>query len=70
MFTRKAVVDETFISYSLNVCQSIVGIDASQLYPFSMCQDMNRDCTQDGSLILICKNSRLEITYLTILRTW
>ena len=33
--TPKAVVDETFIRNSSNV-----GIDASQLYPFSMCQDM------------------------------
>ena len=23
-----------------NLCKSIVGIDASQLYPYSMCQDM------------------------------
>ena len=36
-FTRKAVVDEIYIR---NVCKSIIGIDASQLYPFSMCQDM------------------------------
>ena len=40
VFTRKAVVDETFIRDSSNVCKSIVGIDASQLYPYSMCQDM------------------------------
>ena len=40
VFTRKAVVDETYIRNSSNVCKSIVGIDASQLYPFSMCQDM------------------------------
>ena len=40
VFTRKAVVDETFIPDSSNVCKSIVGIDASQLYPYSMCQDM------------------------------
>ena len=40
VFTRKAVVDETFIRKSSNVCESIGGIDASQLYPFSMCQDM------------------------------
>ena len=40
VFTRKAVVDETFIRKSSNVCKSIVGTDASQLYPFSMCQDM------------------------------
>ena len=40
MFTRKAFGDETFIRDSLNVCKSIVGIDGSQLYPYSMCQDM------------------------------
>ena len=40
VFTRKAVVDETFGRNSSNVCISVVGIDASQLYPFSMCQDM------------------------------
>ena len=38
VFTRKAVVDETFIRKSLNLCKSIVGIDASQLCPYSMCQ--------------------------------
>ena len=37
---RKAVVDEFFIRKSSNLCQSIVGIDASQLYPNSMCQPM------------------------------
>ena len=40
VFTRKAVVDETFIRSSSNACKSIVRIDASQLYPFSMCQDL------------------------------
>ena len=40
VFTRKAVVDETFIRRSNYVCKTIVGIDASQLYPFSMCQAM------------------------------
>ena len=39
-FTRQAVVDETYIRNSSNVCKSTVGIDASQLYPFSMCQDL------------------------------
>ena len=38
VFTRKAVVDETFIRKSTNLCKSIVGIGASQLYPYSMCQ--------------------------------
>ena len=40
VFTRKAVVDETFTRNSSNLCKSIVGIDASQLYPYSMCQPM------------------------------
>ena len=38
--TRKAVVDETFIRKSANICKSIVGFDASQLYPYSRCQSM------------------------------
>ena len=37
VFTRKAVVDETFIRKSTNLCKSFGGIDASQLYPYSMC---------------------------------
>ena len=40
VFTRKAVVDETFILKSANLCTSIVGIDANQLYPYSMSQPM------------------------------
>ena len=40
VFTRKAVVAETFIRKSSNLCKSIVGVDASQLYPYSMCQPM------------------------------
>ena len=40
VFTRKAVANETFIRKSNNLCKSIVGIDASQQYPYSMCQDM------------------------------
>ena len=40
VFTRKAVVDETFIRESTSLCRSIVGIDASQLYPYSMRQPL------------------------------
>ena len=40
VFTRKAIVEETFIRKSTNLCKSIVGIDASQLYSYSMCQPM------------------------------
>ena len=36
VFTRRAVVDETFIRKSANICKSFVGIDARQLYPYSM----------------------------------
>ena len=38
VFTRKAVVDETFIRKSTNISNSIIGIDSNQLYPYSMCQ--------------------------------
>ena len=40
VFTRKAVVNETFIRKSSNLCKSIVGIDASELYPYSKCQPL------------------------------
>ena len=40
VFTRKVVVDETFIRNSRNICKSIVGIDASQFFLYSMCQPM------------------------------
>ena len=37
-FTRKTVVDETFFRESTSFCRSFVGIDASHLYPSSLCQ--------------------------------
>ena len=40
VFTRKEIAGETKIRYTENLCKTIVGIDASQLYPFSMCQEM------------------------------
>ena len=40
VYIRKADVDKTFIRKSRNVCKPIVGIDASQLYPYLMCQSM------------------------------
>ena len=42
-FTGKAVVNETFIRKSKNLCKSIVWIDAIQLYRYSMCQDRPTD---------------------------
>ena len=38
MVTRKAVVDETHIRKSTDVCKSILGIDAGHLHSFSICQ--------------------------------
>ena len=40
VFRRRVVVDETFIRNSRKICNSIGGIDASQLYPYSVCQPM------------------------------
>ena len=40
VFACKTVGDKTFIRNSGNICKSIVGIAASQLYPYSMCQPM------------------------------
>ena len=40
VFTRRAVMRQTHIRSSSNTCKSIVGIDASQLYPYAMCQPM------------------------------
>ena len=40
VFILKVLVDETFIRKSSNLCKSIVGIDASQLHSYSMCQPM------------------------------
>ena len=42
VFKRKTVANETYIRKSNNLCKSKVGIDASQLYPYCMCQDMPR----------------------------
>ena len=40
VFTRKAVVDKKYIRKSKNLCTSIVGMDASQFYCYSMCQPL------------------------------
>ena len=40
VLTSELVVDETHIRKATNVCKSIVRMDASQLYLYSMCQPM------------------------------
>ena len=37
---RKADVVQTYIRNSSIVCKTIVGIDASQVHPFSVCQEL------------------------------
>ena len=43
VFTRKTVVDQTYIWNSENISKSIVGNNASKHYPFSMCKEMPID---------------------------
>ena len=66
VFTRKAVVDETFIRNSRNICKSIVVIDASQLYLYSMCQPMPICGNMTRNLIGL----KLNKTNPELLRTW
>ena len=40
VFTRKAVANKTFSRKPNSLCKLIVGIDASQLCPYSMCRYM------------------------------
>ena len=70
VFTRKAVVDQTYIRNSENICKSIVGIDASQLYPFQCVKKCQQGSTHDRSSTQILKNSNLEPINLEHLRTW
>ena len=62
VFTRKAVVDETFIRDSKNICTSIVGIVASQLYTYSKNQSLptglytRTDIDSDGDVFLFLTN--------------
>ena len=40
VFTREAIAGETKIRFTVNLCKTVIGIDASQLYQFSMCQEI------------------------------
>ena len=43
VYTSKAVANKAFIRKSKYLCKSIIGIDAIQLYPYSICQDTPTD---------------------------
>ena len=70
VFTRKAVVDETFIRKSANICKSIVGIGASQLYSYSRCQPMPTGLYRVGIWIQKRVDSHLDKTRPAALRIW
>ena len=70
VFTRKAVVDEIFIRKSTNICKSIVGLDASQLYPYSMCQPMPTGLIRVGISIQKRVDSHLDKTRPAVLKLW
>ena len=60
VFTRKAVLDETFLWDSTNLCKSIVGIYASQPFPFSICQAMPTDICTSYRLVSDCGKIKLR----------
>ena len=70
VFTRKAVVNETFIRKSTNICKSFVGIDASQLYPYSMCQPMPTGLIRVGIWTQKRVVSHLDKTRLAAMKIW
>ena len=69
-FTRKAVVDETFIRKSSNLCKSVVGFDGSQLYNTQCVNQCLLDCIRDASTILKPIDSQLVKTNPAPLRIW
>ena len=69
VFTRKAVVDESYIWNSRIICKSIVGIDASHLYRYSKRQPCRQDYTRDGNRTQNLIGSNLNKTNPEPLRT-
>ena len=70
VFTQKAVVDETLSEiHQIFVTQSLELMRAS-FTPIQCVKICQQDCIRDGSLTLICRNSRLDIIELATLRTW
>ena len=70
VFTRQAVVDETSVWKSTNICKSIVGIEASQLYHYSVFQPISPKITRLGNLIPSQVDSHLDKTGLAVLKRW
>ena len=69
VFTRRADVDETFFRKS-NLCKSIVGIHASQLYPYSMCHPVPTVFIRVGIRTQEQVDSYLDKTRPAALKIW
>ena len=70
VFPRKAVVDQTFIRNSENICKSIVGKDASQITFFQCVKKCPLGFTLDGKLIQTLRCLKLGIINRGNLKTW
>ena len=70
VLTRKAVVGQTRIRSSSNTCKSIVGIDASQLYPYASVSRCRLDFIHVGNLMSTCSVSNLDLIKPDRLKTW
>ena len=70
VFTRKTVVNGTFIRNSKNICKSIAGIDASRHYPYSTCQRMPTGLYTRWEHDTESNRFKPEQKYLDSLRTW
>ena len=68
--TRKAVVDQTYIRKSENICKSIVGTDASLLYPSQCVKKGLLGLTIDGNSIQTLISLKLGKINGGNLRTW
>ena len=60
VFTRNAVADETLVRDLTNLCKSSVRIDASQPYPFSMCQALPTGLHTRWEMHSQCGNFKLR----------
>ena len=69
VFTGKAVVDETFIRISSNLCKLLVSMLVSYI-PTQCVNQCQLDCIRDGSTILKLRDSELAKTNLAPLRIW
>ena len=76
VFTRKAFVDEIIIRDSSKICKSTVGIDASQLYPYSICQETSRglytrwEFDSEMQKLTVSMKMYIEITAKQCMKLW